>query len=195
MRRKAIAVLLVLVLVSTALSAAPFFQIGPLASYNKTVVEIDDDKESWGINNFSFGADVRLTPFKYFSIDIPATLGFGSQGSFSIAAIPTLNINIPLGNIVDIAVGAGTQFDFQYAGGESKDWTMNGLPLENAADAFQHSKLVYRLGVTFNLAFLSIGANAVLPGSAGFGDGDIGGIFTPMWESTRFSLVALFNIG
>ena len=192
MRRKAIAVLLVLVLVSTALSAAPFFQIGPLASYNKTVVEIDDDKESWGINNFSFGADVRLTPFKYFSIDIPATLGFGTGGAVSIAAIPTLNVNIPIGGLVDIAIGAGTQFDFQYTG-KGGEWTMNGLQMEDAGDAFQHSKLAYRLGLTFNLSFLSIGANAILPGSSGFGDGDFWGIFNPMWESTRVSVVALFN--
>ena len=191
MKRKVIAVLLALVLVSSALSAAPFFQVGPLVSYNRTVVELTDE-DPWGINNFSFGADVRLTPFKYFSIDIPATIGTDFKGSWGIAAIPTLNVNIPVGGLLDIAIGAGTQFDFQKADGT---WTMNGLPMENAGDAFQHSKLVYRLGVTVNLAFLSVGVNAILPGSAGFGDGDVGQIFNPMWESTRFSVVALFNIG
>ena len=195
MNRKILAVLLALLLIPAALSAAPFFQIGPLVSYNRTIVEMEEGGEDLAdINNFSFGADVRLTPLRYLSIDIPATFGIGSHGSFSIAAIPTVNLNIPVAGIVDIALGAGTQFDFQYAG-ESKDWTMYGLPMDSAADAFQHSKLVYRLGVTVNLGFISVGANALLPGQSGFGDGDIGGIFNPMWESTRFSVVALFNLG
>ncbi len=195
MRRRFVVVLIALILIPAGLAAAPFFQLGPLVSYNRTVVEMENTDDMWGINNFSFGADVRINPLKYLSIDIPATLGFGSKGSVSIAAIPTVNVNIPIGGILDIAVGAGTQFDFQYAGGDSKIWTMNGLPMESAGDAFQHSKLVYRLGLTVNLGFLSVGANALLPGQAGFGDGDIGGIFNPMWESTRFSVVALFNIG
>ena len=39
-----------------------------------------------------------------------------------------------------------------------------------------------------------VGINAVVPGSSGFGEGDIGGIFIPMWESTRISIVALLNL-
>ncbi len=193
MNKRIIAILLALVIVPATLAAAPFLQLGPLVSYNRTVVEFED-KDAWDINNFSFGADLRINPLKHMSIDVPVTLGFGSGGAVSLATIPTLNVNIPVGSIADIAIGAGTQFDFQYTGKDGKDWTMNGLPMDDAGDAFQHSKLVYRLGVTFNLAFLSIGANALIPGSAGFGDGDFGGIFNPMWESTRVSVVALFNL-
>ena len=193
MKRRILAILIVLAVIPASLMATPFLQIGPLVSYNRTVVDMQDE-EDWNINNFSFGADVRLNPIKYLSIDIPATIGFGSDWAVSIAAIPTVNANIPIGNIVDIALGLGTQFDFQYTGSESDQWTMNGLPIENAGDAFQHSKLVYRAGVTLNLSFLSVGINALVPGHAGFGDGDLGGVFNPMWESTRFSVVALFNL-
>lgn len=193
MKRKLIAVLIVLVILPTVVMAAPFLQIGPLVSYNKTVIELADVEEL-DINNFSFGADVRLNPFAYMSIDVPATIGFGGDGAFSIAAIPTLNANIPVGGLLDIAVGAGTQFDFQFTGKDGK-WTMNGLPLENAGDAFKYSKLVYRLGLTLNIGFISVGVNALVPGASGFGEGDIGGIFNPMWDSTRVSAVALFNIG
>ena len=193
MNKRIIAILLAMTIIPVSLMAAPFLQVGPLVSYNHTVVEFENE-EDWGdINNFSFGADVRINPLKHLSIDIPATLGFGTGGAVSIAAIPTLNVNIPIGGLVDIAIGAGTQFDFQYTG-KGGEWTMNGLQMEDAGDAFQHSKLVYRAGVTLNLSFLSVGINALVPGHAGFGDGDLGGVFNPMWESTRFSVVALFNL-
>lgn len=193
MKRKLIAVLLLIAVIPVSLMATPFLQIGPLVSYNRTVVELEED-DFWALNNFSFGADVRINPIKYLSIDIPATIGFGDDFAVSIAAIPTINGNIPIGNILDISLGLGTQFDFQYTGRTNDSWTMNGLPMENAGDAFQHSKLVYRAGVTVNLAAISIGINALVPGQAGFGDNDIGGVFNPMWESTRFSVVALFNL-
>ena len=194
MNKRIIAILLAMAIIPVSLMAAPFLQVGPLVSYNHTVVEFENE-EDWGdINNFSFGADVRINPLKHLSIDIPATLGFGSQGSFSIAAIPTLNINIPLGNIVDIAVGAGTQLDFQRIG-QDGSWSMNGLPFSDFGDAIASSKLVYRAAVTINLGPLGIGAVVTLPGEAGFNSDDIGGIFTPMWESTRISAVALFNFG
>lgn len=197
MKKRILAVLLALLMVSAAF-AAPVFQLGGLVSYNKTVVsgegldfEFEDLKD---INNFSFGADIRINPAKFFSIDIPATIGFGTEGSFSIATIPTLNVNIPLGKFADIAVGAGTQLDFQRIG-QDGSWSMNGLPFSDFGDAIASSKLVYRAAVTINLGPLGIGAVVTLPGEAGFNSDDIGGIFTPMWESTRISAVALFNFG
>ena len=187
MKKRILAVLLALLMVSAAF-AAPVFQLGGLVSYNKTVVsdegldfEVEDLKD---INNFSFGADIRINPAKFFSIDIPATIGFGTEGSFSI----------PLGEFADIAVGAGTQLDFQRIG-QDGSWSMNGLPFSDFGDAIASSKLVYRAAVTINLGPLGIGAVVTLPGEAGFNSDDIGGIFTPMWESTRISAVALFNFG
>ena len=154
------------------------------------MITIPDD---WGnINNFSFGADLRINPVKNLSLDIPVTIGFGKD-AFSLAAIPTINANIPIAEIVDIAVGVGTQLDFTKAG---DTWTLNGLPMDEAGGALAGSKLVYRAGLTVNLGILplGIGINAVVPGSSGFGEGDIGGIFIPMWESTRISIVALLNL-
>ncbi len=195
MKKRLVIVLITLMLIPATLSAAPFFQIGPLASYNRTVVDIEElgEADGWKIDNFSFGADIRLTPLRHLSIDVPVTIGFGKD-SFSFALIPTLNLNIPIANIVDIAIGAGPQLDFQYAGGAIDEWTMNGLPMDNAGDAFAQSKLAYRLGVTINLAFLSVGLNATLPCQASFSSGSWD-MLNPMWESTRVSAVVLFNIG
>ena len=194
MKRKLLAALIVLAIIPATLSAAPFFQVGPLVSYNKTVTEMQESTgEDWGnINNFSFGADLRINPVKNLSLDIPVTIGFGKD-AFSLAAIPTINANIPIAEIVDIAVGVGTQLDFTKAG---DTWTLNGLPMDEAGGALAGSKLVYRAGLTVNLGILplGIGINAVVPGSSGFGEGDIGGIFIPMWESTRISIVALLNL-
>ena len=196
-KRVAVILLVICILPATLAAATPFFQFGPLVSYNKTVVELDDENAWKDINNFSFGADVRLNPIKWLSIDIPATIGFGSNGSFSIALLPTINANIPIyitDSIgLDIALGVGTQFDFQYVG-DRNDWTMNGLPMDNAGDAFAQSKLAYRAGATFNLAFLSIGINAILPCRTSFSEGGWD-VINPMWESTRVSAVALFNFG
>ena len=87
-KRVAVILLVICILPATLAAATPFFQFGPLVSYNKTVVELDDENAWKDINNFSFGADVRLNPIKWLSIDIPATIGFGSKGSFSIALLP-----------------------------------------------------------------------------------------------------------
>ena len=196
MKRRLLSVLIALTIIPMAVTAAPFFQVGPLVSYNKTVVEMQDSVEGgdeWDINNFSFGADIRINPLKHLSIDIPATLGFGNHGSVSIALIPTANVNIPITGLFDLAIGVGPQFDFQYIG-DNKDWTMNGLPMENAGDAFAQSKLAYRAGATFNLAFLSVGLNATIPCKTSFSEGGWD-VINPMWESTRVSAVALFNFG
>ena len=192
MKKKISVLLLLLFAASSVLMAAPLLQIGPLVSYNKTVIDFEEE-DLEDINSYSFGADLRLNPIEHLSLDIPATIGFGKGGAVSIAAIPTVNANFPIGGLIDVALGLGTQFDFQYTGKDG-DWTMNGLLMEDAGDALKHSKLVYRLGLTFNLSVISIGANVMLPGSSGFGDGDFLEIFNPMWESTRVSVVALFNL-
>ena len=193
MKKKIIAVLLALMLIPAAAFATPLFQVGPLVAYNRSAIELGESTEGLtDINNFSFGADVRLNIANYFSLDVPATIGFGSKGAFTAAAIPTVNFNIPILGLVDIALGVGTQFDFQHIDG---DWTMNGLPFDSASEAFEQSKLVYRAGVTVNLSILSIGLNATVPCTDPFTSDDIGGIFTPVWESTRVSAVVLFNFG
>ena len=195
MKKRLVIVLIALMLIPATLSAAPFLQIGPLASYNRTVVDIEElgEADGWKIDNFSFGADIRVNPLKYLSVDIPVTLGFGSHGGISIALIPTVNVNIPITGLFDLAIGVGPQFDFQYVG-DRNDWTMNGLPMDNAGDAFAQSKLAYRAGATFNLAFLSIGINAILPCRTSFSEGGWD-VINPMWESTRVSAVVLFNFG
>ena len=199
MNKRIIAILLAMAIIPVSLMAAPFLQVGPLVSYNHTVVEFENE-EDWGdINNFSFGADVRINPLKHLSIDIPATLGFGvgsGEKGFSIGVIPTLNLNIPVyitdGIGLDIAIGAGTQFEFVNT---DKQWTMNGFPFSNAGEAFSGMNLVYRAGVTLNLTFIGISVNAVVPCEGPFSSDDIGDIFTPGWESTRFSAAVLFNFG
>ena len=189
MKKKIIAVLLALVLIPAAAFATPLFQVGPLVAYNRSAIELGESTEGLtDINNFSFGADIRLNIANYFSLDVPATIGFGSEGAFTAAAIPTVNFNIPILGLVDIALGV----DFQHIDDE---WTMNGLPFDSASEAFEQSKLVYRAGVTVNLSFLSIGLNATVPCTDPFTSDDIGGIFTPVWESTRVSAVVLFNFG
>ena len=201
MKKRIAIVLLVLAIIPATLAAStPIFQLGPYVAYNKTVVDVKDEGvDVLNLQNLSFGADIRINPGKWFSIDIPATLGFGvgsGEKGFSIGVIPTLNLNIPVyitdGIGLDIAIGAGTQFEFVNA---DKQWTMNGFPFSNAGEAFSGMNLVYRAGVTLNLTFIGISVNAVVPCEGPFSSDDIGDIFTPGWESTRFSAAVLFNFG
>ena len=201
MKKRIAIVLLVLAIIPATLAAStPIFQLGPYVAYNKTFVDVKDDGiDVLNLHNLSFGADIRINPGKWFSIDIPATLGFGvgsGEKGFSIGVIPTLNLNIPVyitdGIGLDIAIGAGTQFEFVNA---DKQWTMNGFPFSNAGEAFSGMNLVYRAGVTLNLTFIGISVNAVVPCEGPFSSDDIGDIFTPGWESTRFSAAVLFNFG
>ena len=55
-KRVAVILLVICILPATLAAATPFFQFGPLVSYNKTVVELDDENAWKDINNFSFGA-------------------------------------------------------------------------------------------------------------------------------------------
>ena len=200
MKKRIAIVLLVLAIIPATLAAStPIFQLGPYVAYNKTVVDVKNEGvDVLNLHNLSFGADIRINPGKWFSIDIPATigLGVGTDKGFSIGVIPTLNLNIPVyitdGIGLDIAIGAGTQFEFVCL---NKNWSMNGFPFSNAGEAFSGMNLVYRAGVTLNLTFIGISVNAVVPCEGPFSSDDIGDIFTPGWESTRFSAAVLFNFG
>ena len=68
----------------------------------------------------------------------------------------------------------------------------NGL---GRGEGFGVARMRYRAGVTLNLTFIGISVNAVVPCEGPFSSDDIGDIFTPGWESTRFSAAVLFNFG
>lgn len=182
---KKISILIALVLLPAMLMAAPIFQIGGLVSYNKAAVDIsgEDFKD---IDNFSFGADIRLNPIKFISLDIPATIGFGDD-LFTVGVLPSLNANIPLGSFFDIAVGMGIQMDFQKRDG---DWYYNSFKMSDFADAFPYSKLLYRAAATFNLSFLSIGAVVAVPTEGDFKNFDL----KPHFDNARVSAVVLVNL-
>ena len=182
---KKISILVALVLLPAMLMAAPIFQIGGLVSYNKAAVDIsgEDFKD---IDNFSFGADIRLNPVKFLSLDIPATIGFGDD-LFTAGVLPSLNVNVPLGSFLDIAVGMGIQMDFQKRG---DDWYYNDFKLSDFSEAFPYSKLLYRAGVTFNLGLLSIGATVAVPTEGNFKEFDL----KPIFDEARASAVVLVNL-
>ncbi len=193
MKKKLIVLLAVLTL-SAAAYATPLLQVGPMVSYNHSVVELSDQvtEGTLSINNFTFGADVRVNLFSWISIDVPAGYGFASSDGEYIGTFhlnPSLNLNIPAASFLDIALGVGCQMDFSHNGSFST-WWINGHRIDQFGNAMLGSTLNYRLALTFNLGFISIGASATVPMAGTFENFNM----TPDFTETRVSLACLFNL-
>lgn len=184
---KKVIILLLLVLLPFTLMAAPVFQVGGIMTYNKAVTQLSGDEFEDFTNNFSFGADIRLNLFKsWFSLDIPATIGFGND-LFTLGLFPSANINVPL-KFVDIAVGVGVQMGFAKTGDL---WLINGLPVDEFSEAFTGQRLLYRAAVTANLGAFGIGGFVTVPSKGAFSDFDA----TPSFEETKGGIAVLIGIG
>ena len=191
MKKRILVLAAVLILSASAAFATPFLQIGPMVAYNNGIMHIANETPT--IHSFTFGADVRLNLFNWISIDVPATYGYanpGSGGIHTIGLLPSLNLNIPAASFLDIAIGVGLHMDFQYNTGDNT-WYVNGYTLDGIGNAMLNTTLDYRLALTFNLGFVSIGATAFFP---------MGGCFAenfsamPDWEETRVAVSVLFNL-
>lgn len=183
---KKIFVVLAMLLVSVSLMATPKFQIGVLASYNKLAIDINGEDLN-NADNFSFGADVRINPIKYLSIDIPATFGVGDN-PFTIGILPSINGNIPVVSFLDISLGVGIQMEFQKFG---SNWFFNGSDFSNFGEAFLYSRPFYRASALLNVGLVGIGINATVPTKGSFKDFDV----VPQFKETRVSASVLFNFG
>ena len=171
-----------------SVSAAPLFQAGPSVSYGRTSLESGEAERD--LDSFLFGADLRINPLSHLSIDIPASLGFGSGWSFILSTVPTLNFNLPLAGIIDIAVGGGPMIDLVYSG-DDDEWFTNGNP-SGESGVLGGSKLTYRLAVTLNLGSVSAGVSAFVPCRRSFDSGSLD-MLSPSFDETTFSAAVLFN--
>ena len=183
--KKIIITLLMTLMVASGLYATPWIQLGGIVDYGKAVSDEGFADGFKDISNYGFGAEARFNLFNWVSIDVPATFQFGD--SISIATRPSVNMNIPVAPLLDLALGLGTELAFSDGDG---GWTMNGLPMENGLDALKNSTLFYRGAVTFNLSFLSIGVAASIPMAGTFSSFDM----TPQWDATRISASVLLNL-
>lgn len=185
MKRISILLITLLIAVST-ISAAPIFQIGGIASYHAPMKDISA-KDALVPSNFGIGADMRIS-YGIISLDIPATYSLG-DGKNAFDIMPTVNVNIPISGVVDIAAGAGLGWNFTNKDGI---WTMNGSENFMGLDFFRESKLVYRLAFTVNIGHVSIGAAYLLPTKGNIKDINLA--FDCDFSKAHLQLAVLYNI-
>ena len=115
---------MIFALFSMSLFSAPLLQIGANASYNAPIA---DDAFSDGlkeIENYTFGVEARVNLFDWVSFAVPATFGgFGGEGIL-VSTLPSVNLNIPAADFLDIALGLGMRMDFLHSG---DSWYINGI--------------------------------------------------------------------
>lgn len=185
--KKKILVVMLMIAALSGISATPLFQVGPLVAYKHSALDLADEDKVLNINSYGFGADARVNLFDWVSIDVPAVYSYG-DGVHTIGTSPSLNLNIPAAGFIDIALGLAMNFDFQYDQG-SKAWYINGEAVDKFSNAFMGATLAYRLALTLNFGFLSVGASASVPMEGNFQS--FNGM--PSWADTRVSVALLFN--
>ena len=183
--RKLLLIVLVPLVLASCLYATPSIQAGVSAVYGNYIGSESFADGLDDIGNYSFGAEFRFNPFGFISVVLPATFGFDSS-LMTINAYPSVNLNIGITKLVDVAAGVGVAFSFMNNDG---DWTVNNLPLDEFSDAFMNANLFYRGAVTFNLGFIGLGLGANIPSKGSFNDFDA----VPDWERTAITASVLLN--
>lgn len=182
---KRIALMLSILVTCLSLYATPTLQLGGTVFYEKVVSDEDWVEELSDLDNFGFGIEARLNLFDWVSLAVPATIGFG-EDSFTLGTMPSLNVNLPVADFLDLAFGVGTRLNFMC---QNEDWLVNGMPIEGFGDVFLNANLFYRAAVTFNIGFIGVGLSAAVPTEGSFRHFDA----MPSWEETRISASVLVN--
>lgn len=187
---KKILILLLVLMIPASLMATSLIQMGVIANYNAgravDLLKVGDGIQEILLNpeNYDFGAEVRINPVSFISIAAPVTFGMGT--GMEINTTPSVNFNLPMSWLLDIAVGVGMNLSFTQSGNE---WLINGEGMSSAVDVLLNSQLLYRAAITVNLAVFSVGISAMVPTEDTFSNFS----FTPDWESTKVSVSALLN--
>ena len=185
--KKRILMIILMVTALAGISATPLFQVGPLVMYKHSAIDLADEDKVLNVNSYGFGADARVNLFDWISIDVPASYSYG-DGVHTVGTAPSLNLNIPAAGFLDIALGLAVNLDFEFDQG-SNTWYINGNPMDEFGNAFMGATLAYRLALTLNLGFISVGASAAVPMEGTFQS--FNGM--PSWADTKVSVALLFN--
>ena len=186
MKKKVLLMMIICALCSMSLFSAPLLQLGANASYN---APIGDDAFSEGLKemkNYTFGIEARVNLFDWVSFAVPATFGgFGGDGIL-ISTMPSLNLNIPAADFLDIALGLGMRMDFHHSG---DSWYINGTSVDYAGNALMEARLAYRAALTFNLFGFGLGLTAAVPVKGSFSSFNP----SPLWDASTLSASVMIS--
>lgn len=181
MHRKILIIFSLVLVFASQIWATPVLQLGAGGSFGLPFTNEDGGVEVSfrAKENVSFALEARLNLLDWTSFTLPVDLG--GPGNWHIAAYPSANLNIPVNDHLDIAVGAGAGFmayDDKIA--------FNG---EGIKDGLLASVPFYRLAVTANIYRLSLSLAAELPTEGTLDDID----FTPDGEGFRLRASVFWN--
>lgn len=195
MTKKVAVLFLVLTIVLSGAFAKNTIQIGPSVTWNRPASEfdgVDFTQEFTNVNNFTFGADVRLN-LGYFQLATQAGIGGlmgGDAKALTFNTNATANLKFDI-SILELFFGAGANMDIA-RWKDNGTWTVNNGTFDDFADALSRSNLIYRAGLGLNLGFLGLNLQAIVPTKGTFQD-EVKDIFTPVFESTKVTASVLFN--
>lgn len=179
------ALLLLVLVVSLSAYATPTLQLGGTVFYERMVSDEAWVDELSDLDNFGFGVEARLNILDWASLALPVTIGFGDD-LVSLGTMPSLNLNLPVADFLDIAIGLGTRLTFSC---HDDTWLVNGSSIDGFGDVFMNANLFYRAAATFNIGFFGIGLAASIPTEGSFRHFDA----MPSWKETTISASVLVN--
>lgn len=176
-----------LLLVAVSLTATPLVQLGGIVYFDEAVTEIEG-KDFLDLDNYDIGVDVRFNPLGFISIDLPVTYGGNGQNIRSFDIIPSLNLNIGIADVLDIAAGIGCRLSYvKYVNYYGSHFYFNGN--DSLIDGFMDTEICYRAAVTGNISMIGLGVVADIPTDGTFRDFSM----MPDFKRTRIGLAVMYN--
>lgn len=200
-KRMILALVLVVLLIPSLLFAkAISLSLGGIAMYSVNAGSVTDDTEAFkDINNYTFGADVRL---KLLMLDITAMgLYSGSStdgsGMREISGIVTAGLAMDLLDTIRVGVGLGPRLRAENNDGTWQVKTQDGTVVDGASfqNVVMNAPMTYRAMVDFMLGGLSVGASYMVDTSYTFNDyANVQNLIDVDWDSGKFGVSLLLNL-
>jgi hypothetical protein len=199
MKKKILLVMLVTVmLVPSFLFAKAFsFSLGGVAMYNVLAGDVTDDYSQMGkIENYNFGADLRL---KLLMFDITAMGLYNGKSTTAgypeISGIVTAGLAFDLADFIRVGVGIGPRLSVQNDGDSWKVYQGDTEVGSNFKDALMNAPMTYRAMVDFMLGGVSVGASYMVDTAYTFENArEVKNLVDCDWKSGKLGVSLLLNV-
>lgn len=211
-KRFLVSLIVVCVLLPATLSAALVdLSIGATARYDKTFEQINTsiDNEDFGdelkdINNYAFGADVRLK-LLLAEVDLVGMFGKETESSVeytTISVLTSAGISFDILNIARLGLGMGPRFSIYIdKNGNTKIRAIGGaldgqlVDWGNFGEAYIKSPVAYRATLDFNIGNMMLGLNYTVDTAYTFENWQkVGDLFDVPLDSGKVGISFLFSL-
>jgi hypothetical protein len=202
MKKKVLIVLMIVALIPSMLFAKTFgFNIGGTVMYNVNAGSVLDDKNAFGnINNYNFGADLRLK-LLVFNITAMGTYAgqaqiAGHDGYHEVSTMLTAGLAFDLFDFLRIGVGMGPRVSLYSNGSDWKFYDLNHSSMSdgNFGDAIKNAPMSYRATVDFLIGPVSLGMSYIVDSTYNFADAGNVGNLKPDFNAGKLGASVMFNL-